>query len=480
MKRLRLGAALSLFALVPACGGGGSSGGGAVIDTPAPTPTPTPTQTACSLRDRQQWAATQLREWYLFPETLPATLDPAPYATVDDYIDALTATARAQGRDRYFTYLTSIADEDAYYETGASAGFGFRLGTDANGRVFVVETFENTPALAAGIDRGAEITAIGTSAATLQTVSALYASGGSAAVNAAFGPLTAGTTRVLTIVDSTGTRTVTLTKAEFDLTPVSSRYGAKIITDGGRRVGYLNLRTFISTADPALRSAFADFRAQGLTEFIIDLRYNGGGLVSIAELMGDLLGGNRLASDVFSYTTFRPEKSAENETRQFARQSQSVSPVKIAFIGSGGTASASELVINSFIPYFHANLALVGANTYGKPVGQVALDRPECDDRLRVVAFAKQNRDRQGDYYDGLAGKVDASCQARDDIAFPLGDAREDSVARALDFLAGRTCTPIGGATAAARSLRAAATGPDTLLAPDRPNTAQREAPGIY
>ena len=65
------------------------------------------------------------------------------------------------------------------------------------------------------------------------------------------------------------------------------------ISDGGRRVGYLNLRTFISTADPQLRSAFAQFRAQGVTELIVDFRYNGGGLVSIADLMGDLLGGNR-------------------------------------------------------------------------------------------------------------------------------------------------------------------------------------------
>ena len=82
--------------------------------TPAPTPAPTPAASnGCSLRERQQWAADQLREWYLFPDTLPAAISPASYATVSDYIDALTATARAQRKDRYFTYITSIAEENA-------------------------------------------------------------------------------------------------------------------------------------------------------------------------------------------------------------------------------------------------------------------------------------------------------------------------------------------------------------------------------
>ncbi|MES2988285.1 MAG: S41 family peptidase [Pseudomonadota bacterium] len=429
---------------------------------------------ACSVRDRQDWAATQLREWYLFPETLPATFDPSPYTTVEAYIDALTATARSQRRDRYFTYVTSIADEDAYYASGSSAGFGFRISQDSAGRLFVSETFEGTSALAANVDRGAEITAIGTTSADLRTVAAIYAVEGSAGITNALGPSTAGTTRVLRVVDASGTRTVTLSKTDYALTPVSSRYGAKIIDDGGRRVGYINLRTFISTADPALRTAFANFRAQGITEFVVDFRYNGGGLVSIANLMGNLLGRNRSTSDVYSYTTFRASKSSNNEVTYFSPQSQSVAPVKIAFIGTGGTASASELVINSFIPYLHANVALIGTNTYGKPVGQIAIDRSQCDDRLRVIAFALENSAHQGTYFDGLANTVEANCRATDDVTRPLGDPLEASTRTALDYLAGRSCTAIAGQTARSN------TRPLELLMPERPTTAQRETPGLF
>lgn len=473
-----IGAALGVLAMLSGCGGGGSdsAGSGSIVTGPGTPPT-SPSAT-CSLKARQDWVAGQLREWYLFADTLPASLDPAPYRTVDDYIDALTATARSQGRDRYFTYLTSIAEEDAYYQSGSSAGFGFRLLYDTSaGRVYVAESYEGTPALNGGVDRGAEIVAIGTSTANLRTVSDIMASGGAQGVIDALGPSTVGTARVLRIANASGTRTVTLTKTDYSLTPVSSRYGARILDDGGRKVGYVNLRTFIDTADPSLRAAFQGFRTAGVTEIIVDLRYNGGGLVSIGELLGDLMGGNRFTSDIFSYTSFRPEKSAYNETRNFQPQAQSIAPTRVAFIGTGGTASASEMVINAFIPYLRANAALIGTNTYGKPVGQIALDRSACDDRLRVIAFAVENAARNADYFGGLAGSMDASCRAPDDLTHPLGDPQEASIRQALDFLAGRSCTRV----TTGRSARAVATtAPRELLSPLRPDTTQRETPGTF
>ena len=474
--RKRTGAMLAMAAMLSGCGGSDSGN----ISTGGSTPSPTPTaSTGCSLRERQDWAASQLREWYLFPDTLPATLSPAAYSTVDDYIDALTATARAQRKDRFFTYLTSIKEENAYYASGSSAGFGLRFALDQSGRrLFAAEAFEGAPGLAAGIDRGTEIVAIGTTSTNLRTVSAIIAAEGTAGLTNALGPDTVGTARVMQVSDAAGTRTVTVTKADFSLLPVSTRYGAKIIQDGGQSVGYINLRTFIRTAEPALKTAFADFRAKGVTRVIIDLRYNGGGLIETAEYLGDLLGGARSTSEVFDYVTFRTEKASNNTTRFFAPKAESIAPTRIAFIGTGGTASASELVINAFTPYLHTNAGLIGTNTYGKPVGQIALDKDACDDRLRVVALATQNAARNGNYYDGLASTVEASCQASDEIAYQLGDPLESSTRQALNFLAGRSCTPITG-DASARSLRTSTARQD-LLIPDRPGTAQRDVPGLF
>lgn len=469
---LLLGGALMLAS----CGGGGGGGGatsGAPTPTPAPAPTPTATVAAgCTLRERQDWALAQLNEWYLFPTLIDTSVNPANYADVQSYIDALLAPARAQNKDRYFTYLTSIAQENAYYQSGATAGFGFRLGYDTSGnRVFVIEAFEGGQALTAGIDRGTEITQI-----SGQSVSTLMANGGPQAVIDAMGPDTAGTSRSLTVRDPSGiTRTVTISKTDFSLDPVSNRYGAKVITDGATKVGYINLRTFIDTADPDLRAAFADFKAQGVTQLIVDLRYNGGGLVAIAELFDNLMGLNH-GGQVMSYTTFRDSKAAQyNDTTFFSVQPQSIAPTKVAFIGTHGTASASELTMNAMLPYLAGNMALIGTNTYGKPVGQIAIDRSQCDDRFRVIAFKTENANHQGEYFNGLATVIPTTCRANDDISHQLGDPAEAMVKAALDYLAGRSCTPIPP------SIAPQGVAPRGLLVPEGgTSTIKRELPGAY
>jgi len=338
MRPTRFGvAACCLAALFTGCGGGGSGGSsGSPAPTPAPTasptPTPSPSTAACSLRSRQSWALAQLQQQYLFPELLDASVNPAAHSTIDSYIDALVAPARAQNRDRYFTYRTSIAEENAYYEQGATAGFGLRFALDGR-QLFVTESFEGGPALATGMDRGAEIVGIGPDGANVRSVSSILESGGTGALVDALGPDTAGVTRVLQYRDTKNVeRTVTVTKAVFALDPVSDRYGAKVVQRHGLRAGYINLRTFIDTAEPDLRAAFASFKAQGVTELIIDLRYNGGGLISIAELLGNLMAGGR-DGQVFGYVTYRDPGATETIT--FDEQPESIAPTKVAFLVTG-------------------------------------------------------------------------------------------------------------------------------------------------
>ncbi len=484
MKRhRRFTATVAILALLSACGGGGDGGNDRTAVTPPPVSNPPPAATGggCSLRERQNFALAQLREHYLYPELLDTNVDPANFSSLQAYIDALVAPARAQNRDRFFTFATSIAEENAFFSTGATAGFGFRVTSNVSeGRVIVAETFEGTPAFAAGIDRGTEILAIG-GPGNLVAVKDILAADGPAGVSRALGPGDVGVTRVLRVREKDGTvRDVTLTKANFEIDPVSDRYGAGIIDDNGKKVGYINLRTFIGEpAERDLRAAFANFKAQGITEVIVDLRYNGGGLVRIGELLTNLLLGNRSTSDVLSFTVFRPEKASNNRTVFFMPQPESIAATKVAFIATGSSASASELVMNAVLPYLGANAALIGSNTFGKPVGQIAIDRPQCDDRLRILAFATQNANRQGDYFNGLASKFSSTCRASDDLSNQLGNPQEASIKTALDFLAGRACTPIGG-TATTQSLKESR-GKTELITPAQPRgTVERDLPGAY
>lgn len=478
--RKRFEPILCLVAALAGCGGGGSDSAPPPPVTIAPPPgsTPPPVTATCSLRDRQDWVAARLREDYLYPELL-TTVDPTGVATLQDFINRMTARAVAEGRDKEgFSYVTSIKEENALRNSGATAGFGVRLSyTQQANSVFVMEAFENAPAFAAGIDRGTQILAIGTSASNLRLVSDIITAEGEQGVVNALGPGDPGVARTLRIRNAAGAEsTVTITKAEYSLDPVSDRYGSRILQDGSRRVGYVNLRTFsIDAAGPELRQVFANFRSQGITEVIVDLRYNGGGLVSLGELLSNLLGGQRLSSDVMSRTVFNTRNAGSNRTTFFQPQAESIPATKIAFIGTRGTASASELVMNAFIPYLGANTALIGTNTFGKPVGQIARDRAECDDRARIMAFKTENRDRNGDYFSGLASSFQSTCRAADDLSRPMGDPTEASTRTALDFLAGRSCTAISGAiTAQSVSDR------PQLVQPAEPNAAQVDMPGLF
>lgn len=495
-RRVRDGISVFGVALaLSACGGGGGSSGGGSGGIIAPTPTPTPTPTAgCSLRTRQDWVLAQFNEWYLFPETM-SYVPPSAFSNLSDYVDALTAGARAQNKDRFFSYVTSIAEENAYYASGATGGFGMRLYVDdAARRLWVSEVFEGSSADLNGFKRGTEILAIGTNGTNLRNVSDILASEGQYGLYVALGADTPNVTRTFRLQDSAGVRGANIAKTTFNVDPLSSRYGSRVITDNGRNIGYINLRTFINPAVPALRTAFAGFKSQGIDEVIIDLRYNGGGAVSVAQVLASLLGGGQHASDVFATLKFRPEKSIENTPYYFQADASAIAPRRIAFIGSRSTASASELVINGMRPYLRSDIALIGENTYGKPVGQIALDITDepalvaqgcSDDRLRLIAFATVNADGQGGYYDGLAPIMEQSCRARDDLQYPLGDVGDDMVARAVDFLDHRACTPISGSGVGQFGIASTDRNVpvESALEPltaDNPTVAQRDLPGLF
>ena len=466
--------AILAFSLV-ACGGGDSS--------PPPTngPNPPPTNSTCSLSNRQDFALAVLDEWYLFPDLIDRTVNKASHSTVQSYLDALVAPARAQNKDKGFTFITSIQEENELINSGSSAGFGIRLAYDtAANRVFVIEAFENAPAFPQGFDRGTELISVGTSPSTLESIATIMASEGPQGVVNRLGSSDPGVQRTFVIRQQNSTESqVTVTKADYSLDAVSDRYGAQVIDDGGKKVGYLNLRTFIvSSAETDLRNAFQEFRNEGVTEIILDFRYNGGGLVRIAELMGDLMGQNNVGN-VFSRTVLRPSKASENSTRLFRSEGAAIEPTKIAIIGRGGTASASELVANAMLPFVGNNMALVGANTSGKPVGQFGFDLAACDDRIRAVTFKTENADGNGEYFDGLASVFPNTCQAADDFTRQLGDPAEASTAQALSFLrsGGAVCTPITtGGFQGTQSLRAR----QEILQPESPSVVQREIPGLY
>ena len=457
----------ALSALLVAAAGCGGSGGGSDGSNGG-------TSVACAEPARKQFVLDVARQWYLFPDLLPSAVDAAEFPTAESLLDHLTATARAEGKDRFFSYLTTRGAENSLLGEGQFIGFGFRTRTDSGGRPFVTEVFESSPAADAGLQRGDEIIAVDAGAGFVPV--AQWLSDGST-ISDALGPAETGVRRGLQLLRNGATREATLTKRTVTIAPVSSVYGTRVLPlPGTTGVGYVNLRTYVATADAQLRDAFAQFRALGLDYFIVDLRYNGGGLVSTAEILGDLLGGARSADDVQLRMVHNAARASENTTRNFRPVDQSVRPVRIAFLTTTATASASEININTMAPW--VEIAIVGEDTFGKPVGQLAFDLPGCEDRLRLVAFKLENARGDGDYFDGLAATLPFACAATDTLQEPLGSATEGLAAAALAWLGTGACTRIV-LSATARAEPAATAAAERYLLPKQPSPAQLWLPGV-
>jgi carboxyl-terminal processing protease len=454
-------ALLLVAGALTACGGGSGGDGGIVPG-------------ACSVSTEKNFVRDATYEWYLFPDLLPAQVNASQFATAQELLDFMTATARAQGKDRHFSYVTTQAADSSFLQEGEFIGFGFRVRIDGN-RVYFMEAFESSPASEAGISRGAELLAIDSGSGFVGVANILP---GDPNLTNAFGPAEEGVVRGFRFSADGIVTDRSLTKRVVAIQPIPDD-GVAVLTlpsNPAVKVGYVNLRTYITTANTPLRNAFGQFGAQGINHFIVDLRYNGGGLISISEFLGDLFGQGRQADDVYSNLRFRSSKSAEDRTHFFDPQPESVAPVAIAFIGTGATASASEMTINSMRSWVTA-AGLIGADTYGKPVGQSAFDLTGCETRLRLVTFRSTNRDEEGDYYDGLASTL-PFCGAADDLDRPMNDPMEASTAAALYWLQTGSCPPTGAAALVAG--KPGAKMETRYPVPDQPTPAQIHLPGLY
>ena len=319
---------------------------------------------------------------------------------------------------------------------GQFVGFGFRNRTDPGDRPFILDVFATSPAADADLRRGDEIVAVNEGSGFVP-VSESLASGKT--LTDLLGDAAAGVTRGLRILRGGTSVDVSMTKRTVTIDPVPDDFGVEVLPLAGTTgVGYVHLRSYISTADTQLRDAFAQFDALNLQYYIVDLRYNGGGLVSVSETINNLLGGDRTSADTQFRSVYNTSKAAQNSTTRFQPLAQSVGPVRIAFLTTDATASASEMNVNAMKPW--VEVAIVGGDTLGKPVGQVAFDLSGCSDRLRLIAFKTVNSANEGDYYTGLASTMRFACAANDTLDAPLGTVSDAMTRAALDWLATGAC----------------------------------------
>ena len=418
--------------------------------------------TACSINGQKQFVLDALYDWYLWNDLLPANIDIADYDSPELLVHEVTTTFGPQDAlgnpiDR-FSSVRSLEADQQYYGEGKYEGFGFGW-REEGGEMRITSVYAGSPAGNAGIARGQTVITLNG-----RTYAAIQASEG---INAFFDANDTVTFEMRLLDNSTIAPDVTKAIVTIDPLPASN---VQIIDlgPGVPPLGYFELRTFISTADPLFDQVFEQFINAGVTDVVIDLRYNGGGLVTTMELLGDYLGGFANDSLVFLNTEFNADRAAaNNSTSYFSQLGNSIDITRFIVIASRLTASASEAVTNALAPY--ADVWIVGGNTYGKPVGQVGIEF--CDKLLRPTAFKTTNADGFGDYFDGLP----VDCPAADVLDIPVGAANDPNIIAAVSISETGGC-PVA---AAPEGLQAPRVQPE-IRYPDARGSAARELAGAY
>jgi carboxyl-terminal processing protease len=381
----------------------------------------------CNVADQNSQVLAIMQSWYYWFQSLPASVNLASFSTTDALLNAL----REQPLDR-FTYITTQSADQSFYGAGQYVGFGLGFALSAANNLIVNQVFPGSPANQAGIVRGDTVTAVNG-----QTVPNLVANN---QLDSALNAATPGVNISFTYTDLPGaSHTVELTSAVITQPSVSQ---VSVLNAGGQQVGYFLFNSFIDPSTGELDQAFSQFASQGVTQLVIDERYNGGGEISVAQHLASLIAGNSYAGKTLTTLTYNTQHTDQNTTVPFQTVTGALNLSQIAFITSDATASASELIINSLTPYLH--VVTVGSATFGKPVGEDGFN--VCTNVLYPITFKIENVSGYGDYFDGLP----PTCPAADDVTHGLGDPDEASLATALNLVRTGSCGPSAAAPGAA------------------------------
>jgi C-terminal processing protease CtpA/Prc len=376
-------------------------------------------QDDCSVVGQNSFVRAVLDEYYLWYRELPVA-SPALYDSPEEYLDAV----RFRPIDKSFSYIASAQATTAFYSNSQFIGIGFGSRLLSPEEYRIAQVFPNSPASDAGLARGDYLLAVNG-----RLVPELIASG---ELNAELGPSEIGYTVELTWRSLKGRESSAVVKKRPVTIPTVSQ--TAIFNMNGLPVGYVHFRNFVEPSIAALNATFAELRREGVVDLILDLRYNGGGLVSVAQHLASLIGGMRTSARIFVDYMHNDKQTARNRQVRFDNPPEAISAPRVVIITSRSSASSSELVINGLNPLIP--VTLVGRRTFGKPVGQYGFEF--CEKIFFPVSFHSVNSVGEGEYYDGFP----VDCSVRDGLNKPLADPEEASLAEALYYLRNDACSP--------------------------------------
>ena len=358
-----------------------------------------------------------MRDTYYWYQEVPDTVDYAGFDSPEELLDFLKYYPE---RDR-FSYITTTGQFHGFFEEGKVIGLGASLLILPDNRLLVRYVIPDSPASRAGLTRGDEVLKI--NGKTIKEISDALL------WEDIFGEDAEGVAVVLEVRLRDGTtKTVNLVKEKITLKTVLH---ARVIDHNG--VGYFVLNAFIKPSLAELETVFANFKNAGVTELVLDLRYNGGGSVIVAEYLASYLYGANSGSETFANFKHNDRYPHWNWSLPFIGELiNRLNLQRVFVLTQPGTCSASELVINSLKPFME--VIQVGRKTCGKPVGMYGHEF--CGKRIQLIEFESTNHNDEGGYFNGIA----PACVVQDDPMQALGTTDENLLAAALHYIDNGVC----------------------------------------
>jgi len=353
-----------------------------------------------------------LESWYLWNNEIDSDQNAANFESPQDLLDQV----KYSQLDRWSS-ISDAAQFTTYYDEGTYLGYGFFYNWDDDNNVRFGYTYNNSPFGKAGIKRGYKLLKI--DGVDVQTISDW---------SNIFGVNEIGFTQSFLIEDLDGNQ------AEYqiskDIVTINTVLHADTLSVGNETVGYLVFETFINPAREELDEAFGLFQSAEIDRLILDMRYNGGGQVSVATYLANYIIGQENNGQLLFKYQHNEGRTANNQV--YALEKFGVLEIdELIILTTERTASASELILNGLKPLMTVTHIGVG-NTYGKPVGSYGWYSLDESEVYSIISFSLVNSNDIGDYFDG----IEPDFTACDDLKSPFGDTNESLFGAAIEYVA--------------------------------------------